>query len=68
MRYVMSYLELVSWQEAGIWQLLVNTAREWALRDQDPRQLMEVAADHPLLIGAHNPLWMSYVVPREKRD
>lgn len=24
--------------------------------DRDPRQLGEVAADHPPLIGAHNPL------------
>lgn len=27
-RYVMAYPQLMSWQEAGIWQLLVNTARE----------------------------------------
>lgn len=26
-----------------------------ALRDRDPRQPVEVAADHPQLIGAHNP-------------
>lgn len=28
MRYVMAYPQLLSWQEAGVWQLLVNTARE----------------------------------------
>lgn len=64
----MAYTQLLNWQEAGIWQSLVNTAREWALNAQDPCQLIEVAADHPRLIGAHNPLWMSYVVPREERD
>lgn len=27
-RYVMAYPQLTSWREAGVWQLLVNTARE----------------------------------------
>lgn len=68
MRYVMAHTQLLNWQEAGVWQALVNTAREWALNDRDPCQLIEVAADHPQLIGAHNPMRMSYVVPREERD
>lgn len=48
------------------WAIARKHTRRMSSSDWDPRQLIEVADDHPQLIGPHNPLWMSFVAPREE--